>query len=77
MNSFRDKNWTKFWLHFAFGAVIGMFIGIGIFSQSEYASSTSGSNTPLILTLGISGIAVGVLAGVYGDELWAEIHKMF
>ena len=77
MKSFRERNWTKFWLHFAFGAIIGIVVGFGIFAQTEYASSTSDSNTPLVAILCLTSLILGLLGGVYGDDLWAQIHKLF
>ena len=77
MKFFRERNWTKFWLHFAFGIIVGVVVGFGFFAQSEYASSTSDSNTPLIVIISLTSLSLGLLGGIYGDELWAQIYKLF
>ncbi|MEX2581376.1 MAG: hypothetical protein WD342_20130 [Verrucomicrobiales bacterium] len=77
MKNLGDRNWTKFWLHFAFGAIIGIVIGFGIFAQTEFASATDGSRTPILTILSISSLTIGLLGGLFGDDLWAQIHKLF
>jgi len=77
MKIFGDRNWTRFFLHFILGAIIGIVIGLSIFSQTGFASATDGSNAPLIAILSISSLSIGILGGIFGDDLWAQIHKLF
>ena len=77
MKIFRGRDRMKFWLHFVFGAILGVVLGLGIFSQTSYASSTSDWEGPLTVILLGSAVVVGTLGGFYGDELWAQIHKFF
>ncbi len=69
------RDWAHFWVHFMFGFVFGGIIGLGLFSRSPWVSSPS--LLPLILFVGVSAMVVGLLAGVYGDDLWISIRGLF
>ena len=77
MSRFSDIDWCRFWIHFFFGVVIGAAIGFGIFSQTPYASSTSESNTPVVVIMSASALVIGIFGGIFGDDLWTRIHKFF
>jgi hypothetical protein len=51
-------DWTKFWLHFGFGAILVFLINL--------AQGFSGS---IVLTI-IVALGVGVVGGIYGDRFW-------
>lgn len=77
MRKGREIDWLKFWIHFGFGLPVGALIGVGVFSKTSYASSTSESNLSLILIVAVSALLVGLSTAIFGDELWKQIHKLF
>jgi hypothetical protein len=61
-------DWLKFWVHFAFGTVLGLVISIAVFGfWFELPSIVTWS-----LIAGVT-LTIATLGGVYGDPFWTRL----
>ena len=59
----RPFNWTRFFVHFFFGAILGALAGLrfGVYAKTQ---------TELLLRVGGAALTVGLIAGFLGDRFW-------
>ena len=70
MNSKPPYDWGKFWVHFACGAVLGVFVGCRAWARSSHA--LSGSMWPGVLFMAGGAVLVRLLAGAMSNTGWDQ-----
>jgi hypothetical protein len=61
-------DWLRFWMHFAFGIVLGLVVSFAVFGSWFDLSSIA----RLALIAGIT-LTVAILGGLYGDLFWTRL----
>jgi hypothetical protein len=70
MGEYPKWNWSKFWIHFFCGALLGAFGGCRAWSRSSSALSTS--FTPGIMYIVGGALVLGLIAGAASYTGWDE-----
>lgn len=60
----KDYDWFRFWVHFAFGALLGAVMGLVFWMQSWHPG------LPLWLWVGGFSLGIALVGGTYGDRFW-------
>jgi hypothetical protein len=63
----RPFNWARFLVHFFFGGLFGGIFGL---YMAQYVSERSYA----ILTVVVSALLVGLVAGFWGDRFWESFR---
>lgn len=66
----KDYDWFGFWVHFFFGALLGIFLGFTYWMRWGYEISESVSFVTLVV--GGNMVFWGLVAGVLRDRLWSR-----
>ena len=61
-------DWLRFWVHFAFGVILGLILSVAIFGFWFELSSSA----RWILIAGVT-LTIGIIGGVYGDLFWTKL----
>lgn len=61
-------DWLRFWVHFAFGILPGLVIGVAIFGFWFELSSIA----RWTLITGVT-LTIAILGGLYGDPFWTRL----
>ena len=62
-----------FWVHFAFGLIVGALIGLYVWARSDWRLSTS--FLPGLCFIGGGGLIGGLLAGLGQQEFWSDLAQ--
>lgn len=68
-----DRDWFGFWVHFAFGAVMGAAIGLWVWARPAfrlYDSSLAG-----VMCIGGGAVLAGLLAGFGRETFWESFRR--
>ena len=69
----KEYDWFGFWVHFVFGAILGFFIGIGLWTRlSFWALIDIYSSISGLICVGGNMVFWGLLAGILRDRLWSR-----
>lgn len=67
----KPNDWIGRVLHFVFGAFIGAFMGLSMWTRIEV------SNDHGWIMIPIGAMIIGLLGAIWGDRLWYSIGKIF
>ena len=63
-------------IHGLFGLFLGAGIGFGVYARSPFQGSP-GSLTSLVIHVIIAALLFGLIAALYGDDLWENLNNLW
>jgi len=69
----KEYDWFGFWVHFVCGAIMGFFIGLGLWTRlSLWTLNDIESGISGLICVGGNMAFWGFLAGILRDRLWSK-----
>jgi hypothetical protein len=78
MSHYPKRDWSKTWLHFFCGAIVGSIVGTALWLRSyRWLHSWNDTWWGALLFIGGGALAIGFLAALFLDDFWETFLEWF